>query len=352
MFQASLKFAQEVRKTRVLRMNEQTSGKRKSANRKIAMAIATILLSLSFLVTAKGATEQPANNAVFTRIKVTNGDGSFKELINGGSVKLSMNQTPVNLNVVFNNKNCPMDFMNESFSVEVSIEGGSLLALAQSPDTFASVGADCQISFDLTTAQSIGGMSSNIWQATAMYELNSGSANIVVKLYYTGYGGQYGWSSWLEDKKTFTLKATNNFVSLSTEQVQIEEGKSGSLLVYVGNRDNDAISDVNVTVVDSNLFVFPQNTKELNEISGLGTKTITFDVNVPSNVPIGSSQITLQVTFKDSEGILHTVNEQASITTVKANQGFPAIYYAGILAVVLIAVGVMVFVLKSRNKKA
>jgi hypothetical protein len=317
------------------------------------LAIMTIFLNFSVLATVKGVTEQPANNAVLTSIKVTNGDGSLKELINGGSVKLNMNQTPVNVNVVFNNKNCPMDFMRSfrvelsvlwSFSGEVSTDSGSVLTTSQD-NTFVNIGEDGQVSFDLAN-------SSNIWRATAMYELNSGTAIIVVKLYYNGNGGQYGtMGSWLEDQKTFTLKATNSFVTLTPEQLQIEEGKSGSLLVYVGNRYNDTISNFKVAVVNSNFFVFPQDTKDLNEISGLGTKTTTFDVNVPNNVPIGSSQITLQATFKDSEGISHTVNEQASITTVQANQGLPVAYYAVILVVVFIVVGILAFVLKSKKKK-
>lgn len=93
-------------------------------------AVITVLLCFSVLAAVKGVDEQPANNAVLTSIKVTNGDGSLKEVVNGGSVKLSMNQTPVNVNVVFNNKNCPMDFMR-SFRVEVAIEGGYQIAQSQ-----------------------------------------------------------------------------------------------------------------------------------------------------------------------------------------------------------------------------
>jgi len=316
------------------------------------LTIIMVLTLTATFTTVKGATETPENNAVLTSIKVTNGDGTLKEVINGGSVKLTMGQTPVLLNIEFTNINCsPHYAAGNWFWIKVIGGGQDFLVESASGSSGLSVdvGSNGEISMDLTNVPQFSWFTS-IWDKLSFIEKNTGSMDVTVKLYFYGIGNDGTEGNWLEDQKTFTIKATNNFVGLHPKDFSIEQGSSGSLVVNIRNFDTETITDVTVSVIDYGQFLFPQDSQNLNEISADGMKTITFDVNAPNDAYIGTSQITLKATFKDSEGITHSVENNTSLTTIKGKTDFPIANYIAIIAVIIVVlIGILAFILKSKK---
>jgi hypothetical protein len=316
---------------------------RETAKNALVLFLATTLFFyVLFHFSTFFAVAETSSSASFTSIRATHGL-STRELVNGGTAKIYLNQNPVYINLTLHNNNCTIN--SESF-FRILIVFAPYGAW-QTEDLVVAQGTSEQIPINLcalycgscaqsggkSTTQSIWDLGANLTQPVVFdFRLHHYSPEADV----------------LEDQKLITLNVVQDFVSVSQEPCKIEKGKTGTLETRVRNLDDDNIYDVNVTILDSAKFSLTPNLAELGTIAGSSSKTAVFNVDVSNETITQPYNLTLKVGYRDLLGVSHVENETVLIT-VDPEPIFPAVYYV-VIAGILVGAVLSVLVLKKKGK--
>jgi hypothetical protein len=304
---------------------------------------AMLLFGVMFHVSTFFATAETSNGASFSSIRVTHGV-SIKELVNGGTAKIYLNQNPVYVNLTLNNINCTTNSGN-FFRISIlsvltghAWETGDLLVPEGTSEQIpinlcALYCGSCAQSGGKTVIESIWSYGENLSQPLVF----------AFRLYYYSSDPRV-----LEDEKPITLRVVQDFISVSQEPCKIEKGKMGTLETLISNLDDDNVYDVNVTIQDSATFSLTPNPTELGTIAGSSSKTAVFNAEVSNQTIAQSYNLTLRVGYRDLLGVSHVEDETVSIM-VDPESTFPVIYLVAIIGV-FAGAALSVLVLKKKGK--
>lgn len=252
------------------------------------LIIIVIALFLSSFVTVVKA--QPYYDASFTKIMVTDGNGS-SDLLYGGTAKVYEGQTTW-MNLTFHNTNCGMPWgylYTRIYEDNVPIH--------TSNERIVWLGTDSQDTWSLTAS---GGPTLRTYK---------------VEVWWESSGTHY-----LEDEKTFSVQVVRLFVTeWSPSSLSVEKGKTSTSTWSINfkNGGNDMIYSASISIIDSGGLQISPSSNNLGDIASQGTKATSFSVTAPNTLSTGFKTVSFQASYNDFEGNSHLESKTGSVTVNK-----------------------------------